>query len=540
MSQRRQKAASPSRPPLHTGRPDGPPVSRATGPNELGVGSVVAGKYRLVRELGHGGMGAVYKAENVAIGKVVALKLLHRNLTEDPIAMQRFEREARATVAIAHPHIVDVLDMGQDPSGAPFLVMEYVRGHSLKQTLRALGPLPVERVAHIAGQILAALGAAHRRGIIHRDLKPENILLSGRRGEPDFVKVVDFGISTFVDSVAQHEREADLTPTGLTMATPFYASPEQIRGANGRDPRVDIYAVGVLTYEMLSGRRPFAGDSLPELCSNILAGAFAPLTVFRKDVPPALAEVVRRALANKASDRYQLASDFAQALVPFGASPPGNEEPDPTDTFNVDRRHLEAPEPTAPKLAPELGKTVHEQLARALCGYFAERYGNAEVRQLLEALDRPTRRALAPKTCDGAALSRALLQLDRTFARGDRHEIAAAGRYFVMQGLRDKQFTACATPELFFSLSGLLWQRYFATGEARVTAVGRGYGRLELRAGEGELPGTARVPTSLVLAMLGAIEQGLRHSGGQAVTVRLVKASALGDRCDLFEANWLG
>jgi serine/threonine protein kinase len=499
------------------------------------LGTMIGDKYRLTRELGHGGMGTVFKAENVSIGKHVALKLLHRGLAEDPIVMQRFEREARATVAIGHPNIVDVLDMGQDRSGAPFLVMEYVRGRSLKSVLAEQGPLPVERVARIAGQILAALAAAHRRGIIHRDLKPENILLTARTGEPDFVKVVDFGISTFVDSVAEHERAAELTPTGLTMATPFYASPEQIRGANGRDPRVDIYAVGVLTYEMLSGRRPFSGADLPALCDAILAGQPAPLSAVRDDVPPALELVLERALANKPQDRYAQASDLGQALVPFGAHPPSLEEPEPTDSFALHVRHLArtepAPQPPAP--TPAVREVVHEALARGLCGYFAERYGAAEVRDVLQRLDRTTRRALTPRACEGEALGRALLELDRTLARGDRAEIAAAGRYFLSQGIRDGKLAESLTPELFFSLAAELWQRFFATGSARVTAVGRGYGGLELRAHEGRSPSLA-----LVIAMLGVLDQGLRHSGGRAVSVRLVKSSALGDACDAFEATW--
>ncbi|MDB4987573.1 MAG: Serine/threonine-protein kinase PknB [Myxococcaceae bacterium] len=508
------------------------------------LGSIVAGKYRLVRELGHGGMGTVFKAENIAIGKVVALKLLHRNLTDDLIAMQRFEREARATVSIAHPNIVDVMDMGQEPNGSPFLVMEYVRGRSLKSVLRAEGPFPTKRVARIIGQILGALAAAHRRGVVHRDLKPENILLTVRADEPDFVKVVDFGISTFADSVAQHEREVDLTPTGLTMATPFYASPEQIRGANGRDPRVDIYAVGVLTYEMLSGHRPFTGESLPDLCNNILAGDFAPLSVFRKDVPLLFENVVRRALANKAQDRYQLAGDFALALVPFGAQPVRIEEPDPTDTFTLQVRHFAhaepAPQPLSTEPMAEAATVVHEELARALCGYFAERYGTSEVRKLLTGLDRGTRRALAPKACEGRALGRALLQLDKSFAHGDHAEIAAAGRYFALQGQRDKLFQS-ATPELFLSVSALLWQRYFAAGHARVTVVGRGYGGLEVRpSNEHETPGGGRAPLALTIAMLGALDQGLRQSGGQSVAVRMAKSTALGDDVDLFEATWRG
>jgi serine/threonine protein kinase len=528
------------------------------------IGAVVGGKYRLVRTLGQGGMGTVYKAVNVAIGKKVAIKLLHGSLHDDDIAMRRFEREARSMVAIAHPNIVEVLDMGHD--GSPFLVMEYVRGVSLKGLLGSQAPLSVERTARIAGQILAALGAAHGRGIVHRDLKPENILITARGSERDFVKVVDFGISTFADSLAQHEREADLTPTGLTMATPFYASPEQLRGANGRDPRVDIYAVGVLLYEMLSGQRPFAGDNLPQLCSRILAGEFAPLQAFRKDVPPKLDAVMRRALANGTGSRYQSAFEFALALVPFGASPPRIDEPEPTETFFEVSMGLEtdaAPAPpienrqTAPatdraadpraltareaanrspsSARPLRPSVVHEKLARGLFAHFAERYGNLEVRRLVDGLEPSLRRALAAKACHSVALGHALAELDRRFGCGDRAQIAEAGRHFVRVSLREGELAKSAMPELFLSSSDQLWQRYFGCAQARLGRMGRGYGRLELRADDEH----ARPPVALSIAMIGILDEGLRQSGARQVSVQFVQSRALGDALDAFEASWV-
>jgi serine/threonine protein kinase len=520
------------------------------------VGATVAGKYRIVRPLGHGGMGTVYKAENVLIGKVVAIKLLHGSLQDDDIAMQRFQREARSMVAIAHRNIVEVIDMGRDASGSPYLVMEYVRGSSLKIVIAKSGPLSVERAARIAGHILDALAATHRRGIIHRDLKPENILISGRSGDRDVVKVVDFGISTFADSVAEHEREADLTPTGLTMATPYYASPEQIRGANGRDARVDLYAVGVLLYEMMSGHRPFEGDNLPELCTRILAGEIAPLYVFRKDVPPTFEAIIRKALANRAQDRYQSAAELAQALVPFGAEPLANEEPDPTDTFTSADRALGTlvsnatvePVPTIIDVARAVeplpaGGTerspgsvvVHEKLARGLFGHFALHYGNAEVRQLLEALEPAVRNALSAKACQSQALGHALGALDRRFGRGNRAQLAAAGRHFVNESLRDGELAASAMPELFFSLAAGLWQRYLGLGEARVTRIGRGYGRLEVSYGATQ----ARAPLALSVAMVGVLEQGLKTSGAREAAVQMAESTALDGRIEAFEATWL-
>jgi tRNA A-37 threonylcarbamoyl transferase component Bud32 len=489
------------------------------------VGQLIADKYRLVRALGHGGMGTVYKAENVAIGKVVAIKLLHRNLAEDPIAMQRFHREARATVAISHPNIVEVLDMGNDTGGLPYLVMEYVRGTNLKKILRSAGPLPVERAARIGGQVASALAGAHARGIIHRDLKPENILLKVSRSGPEHVKVVDFGISTFVDAMAERERQLDLTPTGLTMATPFYASPEQIRGAKGRDPRVDIYALGVLLYEMLSAHRPFEGDNLPELCTRILSGEIAPLSVFRRDVPEALELVVRRALAPKVQERFQHAEEVALALVPFGADRPRGDEADPTDTFNVDMRSL-----GISGLETLRGQPLPSALAYALLSYFAQRHGDRALAVASE-LGLSAQGLRTQTECDSELLARVLARLDGALGRGDRAEIIAAGRHLAHTLVGSAELPASTTPELFFSLAGALWDRHFDLGEARVVSVGRGYGRLEIR---GEL----RRPVALTLALLGLIEEGLRLSGARGVNVRLVSCSALGDAADAFEASW--
>jgi len=257
-------------PPGRRGEPGSGSIARL-------VGSLVAGKYRIKRLLGHGGMGSVYKAENVAIGRTVALKVLHTHLADDGVTLARFQREARLAASAGHAHVVEVLDMGVEPSGAPYLVMEYVRGHNLGKLLASEPPLDVARAARIAGGILAALAAVHTRGIVHRDLKPENVILTTRDGRPDFVKLLDFGISTFVDAAGDPNGPLDLTPSGRTMSTPSYASPEQIQGDRGRDGRVDIWATGVLLYEMLAGQKPFAARNFPELCRAIV-----------EDEPPSL------------------------------------------------------------------------------------------------------------------------------------------------------------------------------------------------------------------------------------------------------------
>ena len=510
------------------------------------IGTLIGGKYRLLRAVGHGGMGTVFKAENTAIGKTVALKLLHRNLTDDSVVIQRFQREARITVSIGHPNIVEVLDMGQEPTGAPFIVMEYVRGRNLKKVLRDEGPVSVERACRIIGQVLEALAATHKCGVVHRDLKPENVLLTPRHGELDFVKVFDFGISTFVESATERERRIDLTPTGFTMATPFYASPEQIRGAKGRDPRVDIYAVGVMLFELLTGHRPFEGGNLPDLCDRILAGELTPLRAFRKDVPEGLEQVVRRALALYPVDRFQTANDFLVALLPHGGQPPKADDPEPTDTFTVDLRELAArqgnPGSSEEAQADSKGR-VRAELARGLLDYFEQRYGALKVQSVVGRLPEPLRRELFARFGDGLwcgceALAAALECFDHELGTGDNAEAASAGRHFARAHHFAKQLAnqredalRARTPELFFSTAPELFSQYFASGTARVLKVGRGYGRLEVR-------GQLTPKLAISVAMLGVIEAGLQVFGGSAVAVRLSNAGALGDGADVYEATW--
>ncbi len=536
-------------------RPSDVPLGAPARASGWPIGAEVAGKYRLLRAVGHGGMGTVFKAENTAIGKIVAVKLLHANLTDDGVVLQRFQREARTTVSIGHPNIVEVLDMGQEPSGAPFLVMEYVRGKSLKRVLKDQGTFSTRRAARVAGQVLEALGATHQRGVVHRDLKPENILLTPRYGEPDFVKVFDFGISTFVESMG--ELRVDLTPTGFTMATPFYASPEQIRGSKGRDPRVDIYAVGVLLYEMLTGHRPFEGSNLPDLCDRILSGEITPMRAFRKDVSPGLQAVIEQALALRPAERFQTAGEMLWALVPFGANPPRSEEPEPTDTFTVELRELSARDrrgamlaerraspaigadapPSNPPEGP--GRAVRAELARGLLDYFEQQFGQDPARAVERTLEERVQRKLSVRHtegawCDARALATALDRFDKVFGEGDRAHVAEAGRHFARAhyyaGERVEMFKTI-TPELFFSMSSDLWNRYLGAGDARVTKVGRGYGRMEVRGQEVPLLANS-------IAMLGFLDEGLRLSGALGVSVRLAESASVGDARDLFEAAW--
>jgi serine/threonine-protein kinase len=507
------------------------------------LGTLVAGKYRLLRVVGRGGMGTVFKAENTTIGKTVALKLLHHSLADDGVVLQRFEREARITVTVGHPHIVDVLDMGQERTGAPFLVMEYVRGRSLKQVLSEQGPFSVQRAAHVLGQVLDALHAAHARGVVHRDLKPENVLLTQRQGDPDFVKVFDFGISTFIESAAEREHMLDLTPTGYTMATPYYASPEQLRGDKGRDPRVDVYAVGVMLYEVLAGHRPFDARSLPELFTRVLSGDPPPMRVFRRDVPSALEAVVRRALTANLDARYPNAQEFLRALIPFGARPMRVPEPEPTDTFTVDLRAI-AQRAGAVSLESEahsFADGVAPTVVRSLVESFGQRHGIPALLQMRGRLPADVQRELTRCIDQGArlsgwALGRVLEHFDDAFGDGSRSEVALAGRHLARMRRAEASLLgtgAATTPELYFVQAVQDWNRDFSDGTARIQNLGRGYGRLEIV--------NRRTPElAISVAMLGSLDEGLRLAGGTTVGVRLVGSVAAGDDRDTFEATWSG
>ena len=200
------------------------------------TGALLDGRYRIVRLLGEGGMGSVYLASHVGLGRDVAIKFLHAELVSRDEVVGRFYREAQAAAAIRHKNIIEVFDVGVSPQGEPFLVMEYLEGESLAGLLKRAGPLNLGAACAVMEPVLQALHAAHRKGIIHRDLKPDNIFLAYQQGEPPVVKIIDFGISKF----AQGEFDKWRTKTGSVMGTPAYMSPEQARGSAGLDHRTDI------------------------------------------------------------------------------------------------------------------------------------------------------------------------------------------------------------------------------------------------------------------------------------------------------------
>jgi len=285
----------------------------------LSTGDVIDGKYRIVRLIGEGGMGAVYEGENIRIHRTVAIKVLHAGVAENQDAVQRFEREAQAAGRIGSEHIVEVLDLGNLPAGDRFMVMEFMDGDSLSARIQKRGRLTAQETFPIARQILEGLTAAHGAGIIHRDLKPDNVFLLKRRGgHADFVKLLDFGISKF--SALSGESGFSMTRTGAVMGTPYYMSPEQAKGAKGMDHRADLYAVGVILYECVTGRVPFNADTFNELLFKIVLETPQPIDQVVPDSDPAFNQIIQRAMAREPSARYQTAKEFQEAIDAWGSN----------------------------------------------------------------------------------------------------------------------------------------------------------------------------------------------------------------------------
>lgn len=277
------------------------------------IGQTLAGKYRIDERLDEGGMGTVYRATHVLMEKLVAIKVLHPALAADEKIVQRFTREAKAASRIYHPHALTVTDFGESENGIVFLVMEYLRGRTLKDVIRSDGPLPLPRAAEIIRQVCGALEAAHAEGVVHRDLKSDNIMLEEVGADKgDWAKVLDFGIAKIKESTG--EIDPGLTAPNLIIGTPQYMSPEQCSQASEIDSRSDLYSLGIILYEMLVSHVPFTGDSPTGIMLKHLQEAPPSILEERQDLPPALARVVARALAKRPEDRFQTAGEFREAV----------------------------------------------------------------------------------------------------------------------------------------------------------------------------------------------------------------------------------
>jgi serine/threonine-protein kinase len=274
--------------------------------------STIANKYQIVRLIKSGGMGEVYEARHLRLGRRVAIKFLRPTIAQDAAYKARFDREASTAGSLEHENIAALFDIGSDEHGVPFLVMEYVAGETLRALIDESSPLPVPRAIAIALQVCAGLQAAHARGIVHRDLKPDNLMVCARTDGRDWVKILDFGIARQLHDPAHPE----VTATGVVLGTAHYMSPEQARDET-IDTRSDVYALGAILYELLSGEKVHPGDTYNAVIYHVLRKDFVPLDSLRPTLPSDLVQVVHRSLAAQPAERFASAEEFADNLLPF-------------------------------------------------------------------------------------------------------------------------------------------------------------------------------------------------------------------------------
>jgi len=278
------------------------------------IGATVAGKYRIERILGQGGMGTVFQAQHLLLDRPVALKLLRPEAIEHPTASERLLREGRALARLRGTHIARVLDVEAPENGPCFLVLEYLEGEDLNTLLKRSGPLPVSQALSYLLQAAQALAEAHRQGIVHRDIKPSNLFLTALPDGTLGIKVIDFGISK--DTVSN----ATLTQSSSMIGSPYYMAPEQMRAGANVDARADIWSLGVLLYELLTGQLPHQGNSMLEICASILESEPRSPKALRPDLPEAVDAAVQKCLARDLEDRFATVNDFAAAIAPFSGT----------------------------------------------------------------------------------------------------------------------------------------------------------------------------------------------------------------------------
>jgi eukaryotic-like serine/threonine-protein kinase len=281
-------------------------------------GDVLAGKYSVEKIIGSGGMGVVVVAVHVDLYERVALKFLLPEAMKSQEAVARFSREARAAFKIKSEHVGRVIDVGQLQDGTPYMVMEYLDGSDLDSLLQERGPLPVAEAVEYILQACEALAEAHTLGIVHRDLKPANLFLTRRRDGSPCVKVLDFGLSKVGVTIEPRRKGASMTGTRQMLGSPAYMPPEQMLSPRDVDVRSDIWALGIILFELLTNASPFPADTLPQLQQRILGGTPQKLSGLRPDAPPQLDGIIERCLQKDRANRFANVADFAAALAPYG------------------------------------------------------------------------------------------------------------------------------------------------------------------------------------------------------------------------------
>jgi eukaryotic-like serine/threonine-protein kinase len=280
-------------------------------------GEILAGKYRVSGIIGAGGMGLVVAAHHIHLDKKVAIKVLHPNVLGLSDVVERFVKEARASAQIKSEHVVHVSDVDSLPNGSPYMVMEYLDGLDLAALLDQQGRLDVEQAVEFVLQACEAVADAHALGIVHRDLKPSNLFCVKRSDGTPLIKVLDFGISKVTDRNTMRSGPG-MTGTNAMLGSPLYMSPEQMLASRDVDARTDIWSMGVILFELLAGKVPFDGDSLPEVCAQVTTQSPPSLLTRRAEVPPGLAAVIDKCLRKERDRRYANIAEFAKDLVPFG------------------------------------------------------------------------------------------------------------------------------------------------------------------------------------------------------------------------------
>jgi serine/threonine-protein kinase len=281
------------------------------------AGDIIGGKFEILQLIGTGGMGFVVAANHIELGEKVALKFLRADCLANQELVGRFAREARASVKIKSEYVARVFDVGSMPNGAPFIVMEYLEGKDLYEVVHDNGPLPIKTAVEYMMQACEALAVAHAAGIVHRDVKPENLFLTKRATGMEIIKVLDFGISKVALTGSVFESTLPLVKTMMPMGSPVYMSPEQIRASSDIDPRTDIWSLGCVLFELLTGHPPFEAPSITLLTATILEQAAPLLRAQCPDAPAELEAVVARCLEKDPSRRYQDVGELAIALYPF-------------------------------------------------------------------------------------------------------------------------------------------------------------------------------------------------------------------------------